>query len=209
MNDHVCYQNCVQPGVEDHVFDLLAMTVIRHEDAFLKHLNCDPRDRWHSDNLHPFSAKLEEAYHLAGVLPRERVAWKREVKAQFIALNFTGLPINEIEHNYQQIKVGARNLLQITNNLDMSQQHSSHLIFQMDNHIQTLSAKVETVEGQLSEMTGVFGELVKEVKSLKSLLSSGAQGAVADSESHTVPRSPPPRTPVTRCYVGSWSSVKS
>ena len=59
INKHAGHQDHVQPGIEKHVFDLLTMTVIRHKDVFFKHLDCDPQDRVHSDNLYPCSAKLE------------------------------------------------------------------------------------------------------------------------------------------------------
>ena len=74
-------------------FELLVLTVVRHEDSFVDLVCCDPKGRWTDDNPHPFSQCLDEAYHLANVSPEERAAWKKELKLSFIEHNFNGLPL--------------------------------------------------------------------------------------------------------------------
>ena len=132
------------------------MTEIRHECDFLQHLELDPKERWNCLRLHPFSVRLEEAYQYADVTPEERVAWQSEVRSDFVALNFTGLPINEITHDYAKVKVDARSLVQCINNVAQSQQHCSQMLYSMNNHVTTLVTSV----GLLTKTVQQMGEKI-------------------------------------------------
>lgn len=128
---HSRFEQFATPGTKSHVFELLALTIIRHEHSFREHLLSDPKDRWNGTEVHPFLLKLDEAYFMADVTEEEQNAWHLESRNEWVMLNFNGLPINEIEHNYADVKVDARSLVQVTGEMAKMTQHNTHLLYAM------------------------------------------------------------------------------
>ena len=135
--EHNHNHNASHPGTISRVFDLLALTVIRHDHTFCEFVLSDPKARWDDkSSRHPFTVALDQAYSFANVSVEERLAWQTEVKANFVELNFNGLPINEIIHDYRHVKVDVRSLMMVTNNTAQAVQHNSHLMYSLltENH---------------------------------------------------------------------------
>jgi hypothetical protein len=128
---HAKFEEFSTPGSKSHIFELLALTVIRHEQSFREHLLSDPKDRWDENRVHPFIVALDQAYMFADVTEEEQVAWQSELRKDWVMLNFNGLPINEIEHAYADVKVDARSLVQVMGQVAQATQHNTHLLYAM------------------------------------------------------------------------------
>ena len=142
------------------MFDLLALTVICHNHTFGEFVLSDPKGRWDDKNRrHPFTVTLEKVYSFANITVEERLAWQTEVKANFVELNFNGLPINKIAHDYRHMKVDARSLMMVTNNTAQAVQHNSHLIYSLltANHELVQSLKI------LKEGVGCLQKMLENV----------------------------------------------
>ena len=89
------------PGTIAWVFSLSAMTAIPHAHTWCEFVLTDHNGRWDEKNRrHSFILSLEQAYNLANVTTEECSAWQNKVKANFVNIDFNGLTINKIVHEY-------------------------------------------------------------------------------------------------------------
>lgn len=135
-----------QPSSMIVVYELLALTVIRHEDAFTSFIFNDPKKRWNRNNLHLFQSRLEEAYAFAKVTPPERDAWKKEVTEAFISLNYTGLPMKTISQGGLEINVDPREIMTHINDIAKNSQQNSQLMMNLMGCFNKLSIQVERMD---------------------------------------------------------------
>ena len=135
-----------QPSSMIVVYELLALTVIRHEDAFTSFIFNDPKKRWNRNNLHLFQSRLEEAYAFAQVTPPERDAWKKEVTEAFISLNYTGLPMKTISQGGLEINVDPREIMTHINDIAKNSQQNSQLMMNLMGCFNKLSIQVERMD---------------------------------------------------------------
>lgn len=135
-----------QPSSMIVVYELLALTVIRHEDAFTSFIFNDPKKRWNRNNLHLFQSRLEEAYAFAQVTQPERNAWKKEVTEAFISLNYTGLPMKTISQGGLEINVDPREIMTHINDIAKHSQQNSQLMMNLMGCFSKLSIQVERME---------------------------------------------------------------
>ena len=60
FDNYSAQQSLLNPGNNSRLFELLAMTVVRYEDAFQDLMSDDPKERWTDDSgsVHPFLVKV-------------------------------------------------------------------------------------------------------------------------------------------------------
>ena len=168
-------------------YELLALTVVRHEDSMREFIACDPKNRWTADTPHPFLQALDEAYYFARVTREERDAWKKEVKHDFIQQNFNGLPLemlNEAAGN--PVCVDARCMLGVVSEVAQAVHGVQHSLYSTNTELKSLSHAVKNME--------------KKVDKIIELLQNNAELAVQHPAAASVPAVPPPMP---------WTSVKS
>ena len=111
-------------------FEILALTVVYHKDSMRKFIACDPKDRWMTDTAHPFLQALDMAYYFAGISRKERDAWKKEVKHDFIQQNFNGLPLEMLNAAAgNPVCVDARSMLGVVSEVAQAVHGVQHLLY--------------------------------------------------------------------------------
>jgi len=76
----------------------------------------------------------------------------------WVALNFNGLPINEMNTDYGKVRVDARTLLDVVNGVTMSQQHLTHVVHRLDRSVSTLMTQQQQILELIANMNQRLSE---------------------------------------------------
>lgn len=215
----ITFQEAVNPGFSDPIiFHLLAAAIIRFEISFSELVHNDPKNRWSDTNLHPFLAKLQEAYNLAGVSADERSAWQKEVTKGFESSNFTGLPINQMRYNNELVYVDSRCILDVTHQTAVRVEKNTSAVEDMKDvvvaAINGFSHRIESLTQELASQRLEIASLKSQIVSLNtqnqetnanSSANNDSQPMVAEHIQDAAPNLLPYNNDVT---VESWYSLE-
>jgi hypothetical protein len=137
----------------------------------------------------------------ADVTEEEQMAWQSELRKDWVMLNFNGLPINEIEHDYADVKVDARSLVQVMGQVAQATQHNTHLLYAMQSEVRDVREEVRGVK----ETNRI---LVEDNKRLMNLLQSSGCSSTSTATSLEIDYIAPPRKR-RKSVAMSWEAFRT
>ena len=141
-------------------FEILALTLVCHDDAFQAMLLCDPSNRY-DDKKHIIQVKIHHALEASNASPQLFNTWKKEVNDYWTKVNWCALPTSQTG-NYNG-HVEARPLVA---QMDINNQTVSHLVQKFT----LVEADLSTVRAQNKEMREEIADLKNQIEGLSNTL---------------------------------------